>query len=167
MQREILFRGICKTTKNWIYGYYFKTPLTDEATGSKSEDGWFFLAGKERHCISQNGCVYEVDPETVGQLTGRKDKKRKKIFEGDIVKMYAEDCIHYWDYIGKVTFTDEAFGLMSVDETTFTAFNKMSLYNKTKEVIGNIHDNRLRRVSRGVFISRRRTGRYKRILRKV
>ena len=65
MNRQIEFRG--KSLEGeWVCGDYFRTPLTDESTNSKPEDGWFFLTDKVRHCISENGCVYEVDPQTVG-----------------------------------------------------------------------------------------------------
>ena len=52
----------------WVYGHYFKTPLTDENSGTHPEEGWFFLSdGKERHCISdKDGVVYVVIPESVG-----------------------------------------------------------------------------------------------------
>ena len=87
MNRQIEFRG--KTFGgDWVCGDYFKTPLTDEATNSKPEDGWFFLIGKVRHCISDDGCVYEVDPKTIGEYINKKDNKNNKIFEGDKLKIY-------------------------------------------------------------------------------
>ena len=50
----------------WIEGYYFISPLTDENSGTPPESGWFFLSGERRHCIStENGVVYVVEPDSV------------------------------------------------------------------------------------------------------
>lgn len=70
----------------WVYGYYFKTPLTDENSGTKPEDGWFFLSGEERHCIVQDNVSFVIDINTLGQFTGHKDQNANEIFIGDLVK---------------------------------------------------------------------------------
>lgn len=63
--RQIKFRAkpIDDNTR-WVYGYYFKTPLTDENSGTDPSVGWFFLSDdKERHCIAtEEGVVYVIDP---------------------------------------------------------------------------------------------------------
>ena len=86
MKREILFKGKIEHTNEWVEGYYFETPLTDEKTDSMPEDGWSFLTGKKRHVISRNSCVYQINEETVGQYTGTTDSNKTKIFEGDILQ---------------------------------------------------------------------------------
>ena len=86
MKKEILFKGKIEHTNEWVEGYYFETPLTDEKTDSMPEDGWYFLTGKKRHVISRNSCVYQVSEKTVCEYTGTTDCNNIKIFEGDILK---------------------------------------------------------------------------------
>ena len=71
----------------WVYGNYFKTPLTDENSGCPMEAGWFFLSdGKTRHCISdENGVTYVINIKTLCQFTDKYDKNSKEIYKNDIV----------------------------------------------------------------------------------
>ena len=84
------YRGKRVDNGEWVYGYYFKTPLTDESTGSKPEDGWHFLSGRVRSCIStETGCVYEVNPETVERL----GNMEIHFYENEVAP---KDCLHGW-----------------------------------------------------------------------
>jgi uncharacterized phage protein (TIGR01671 family) len=69
MNRQIKFRGLRKDVKGWVYGYYFH-----------------HLDGQiDQHIIiDPKGFENYVNPETVGQFTGLKDKNGKDIYEGDI-----------------------------------------------------------------------------------
>jgi hypothetical protein len=133
MMREIEFRGRRKDNNEWVYGYYFLTPLTDEATESKSEDGWYFLTGRERHCISRNNCVYEVDPETVGQYTNNDDWKEIKVFDGDILK----DCD---GELHEVVWKDDQWRVRGLNEDWDGYPLNWVLGNDMAEVIGNKYE---------------------------
>ncbi len=135
--REIKFRGKRIDTGEWVYGFYFKSPLTDENSGLDPEVGWFFLRGNTRHCISTNeGIVFVVDEKTVGQDTGLKDKNRKEIYE-DGLSLAPNGNIHKIECLG----SDTRFVCSHIDPKESECFYLMESYAGRCEIIGNIFDN--------------------------
>jgi uncharacterized phage protein (TIGR01671 family) len=144
--REIKFRGKTIQSKKWVYGHYFKTPLTDEETNSKPEDGWYFLSGRIRHCIVRDTwCVYEVDPKTVSEYIGVQDDSDDEIeiYESDIIEFSYEEKT----YIGEVKFEAGAFIIVS-DQLPDGYITILDIINSDRDyfwidgkVIGNIYEN--------------------------
>lgn len=125
--REILFRGKSVNSGEWVRGYYFE-----------SFSGVPYIMTRHDH-ITRLTDYYEVDPETVGQYTVLKDKKKGEIFEGDIVY-----CVSRFDHAKMVVlFEDGEFRMVLCEkyETYKTGSGFYALRCFEKEIIGNIHDN--------------------------
>ena len=127
--REILFRGKCCTTGEWVEGFLGIEVPDDYVIQQFSFDEYF-----ASECIDQ----YSVKLETVGQYTGLTDKNGKKIFEGDILEGDLEDSLDP----GAKWRSEVIWGKFGWN----CKGNKISLpmdeYDiREGEVIGNIHDN--------------------------
>lgn len=137
--REILFRGKRKDNGEWIEGYLLiGRPYScdnDEVNIVPPTDPMFFP-----RC--EIGMHYDVDPETVGQYTGLKDKNGKKVFEGDILSQTDRHCnnpliraVKYEMSCGSCC--TQVFGFGASGQYHLDFINLTEPF----EVIGNIHDN--------------------------
>ena len=141
--REILYRGIPKSD---IDRHFFADIWKDNCEGSFVYGSLIIDKGKYYICVSAmckiNCCInngmtsmIEVIPETVGQYTGLTDKNGKKIFEGDIVKIYYTEP---FCEIGYIKFDEDKarFVVLITGEGSYSIDNTFECV-----IIGNIHDN--------------------------
>lgn len=128
MNREILFRGKRVSDGKWVEGFYNRC----EARLSSTEDHFKNNPRSWIQTVDVEGFaekLTQVDPSTVGQFTGLKDRNGQRIFEGDVVehngKRFAIEFIRQCARFAPVR-----------PNTVFAVFNL-----STVDVIGNIHDN--------------------------
>lgn len=117
--REIKFRGKRLDNGEWVVGSYIEAENRDRSIAHQIVP---YKAGL---------VVREVDPATVGQYTGLKDKNGKEICEGDILL----------DESGTYAVVGYSMGAFYVDfGEGFDLQYFTECIHEICEVVGNIHD---------------------------
>lgn len=132
MLREIKFGGKSIYDVEWLYGSLIKI----------EEDRYAIIPDLNDIEIGNSIGIYEVDPITIGQFTGLRDKNGIEIYEGDIIR---------WRRDGKLYLVKFYAGMFyaSVEELNKGVYGEIPLHVLTVneedeskcEVCGNIYDN--------------------------
>ena len=134
--REILFRGKRLDNGEWAEGYFVNL--------------WMINYQKHQPIITDNNAVsYDVDPSTISQYTGLKDKNGERVWEGDILHIakisdgiggyyqppldYPVNVVVKWDLCAWMWET-------LCDDKRYITFPDAWCHYEC-EIIGNVHDN--------------------------
>lgn len=128
--RKIIFRGFNRKNGCWLHGFYLQNRghhfvCPDEFADGKSWDD------------------YEIDPSTLGQYIGLKDKDGKAIYEGDILyyrrKRTGEEDKEFYR---EVTFRNGCFCMYVPDHFVHSGLHNHIINGILDwEVVGNVIDN--------------------------
>ena len=129
MNDRYLFRAKRIDNAEWVEGYLFRI----------SEHNPPFIMLNDRY-----GESHEVDPSTICQCTGLKDKKGKLIWENDIVKFdtYCYEKLTS-SIISQIKWCNDlcALSLVVNNRGTRGTLGHLLDLNNEGEVVGNIFDN--------------------------
>lgn len=134
--REILFRGKRTDCGEWVEGYLNQhrgRVIFDCCCNAINANDYYINDWTEKLDTDLYGCVYKVDPETVGQYTGLTDKNGTKIFEGDILTIENEGVYAAIKY----NESNAAFYVEDEDHEDYLG----EAWETDVVIIGNIHDN--------------------------
>lgn len=128
--REILFRGRTDDGE-WVQGYLVKHPAT--VSIGESNPWYIHVAPIDP---DDNGGVFNVNPDTVGLYTGLRDKRGKRIFEGDIIEGIGSgakaDCF-------QIRWSSEVCGFTAGEgKRVWPNLNQITV--SSYSVVGNIYD---------------------------
>ena len=142
---QIIHKAKCLDSGEWVEGNLILNPKADNSFKAiiiPLEDAGEYTGGYYKNDLGFE-TWYKVDPESICRYTRLSDKNKKKIWENDIVKCYADtdDLGNDLYLFYKVTW-NEKYHCWWLSDIYTLEDDYLHEYNPSDiEVIGNIFDN--------------------------
>ena len=130
MLDRYLFRGKQSDSSEWLTGFLY---------GNKFDK--YFILPYDYYDDAELMSSKIIDPATIGQCTGLKDKNGELIFEGDIINCIKPKVLsgaHKVVWYGDRWVLSRIKNLPEYSHNVFWLGNLMAVHI---EIIGNVHDN--------------------------
>jgi uncharacterized phage protein (TIGR01671 family) len=137
-----LFRGKRVDNGEWVEGNLVHITL------SPIQDWWEITTG--RYDAMGHMVSHKIDPDTVGECTGLKDKNGKLIFEGDLLKPFDDEIdkivVEFYSGVFMLSLYGDRgymteYGWECEGNSGVFECEPLESYGADVEIIGNIHDN--------------------------
>jgi len=131
MNREFEFRG-----RDIVSGQFVNGDLEYNRKGDVTKIHTYYSDGSY-------ATAFKVDPNSVGEYTGLKDRNGKKIYEGDIVMEVRSKWLGQIDWRkngGFFYILEPCYSNFGVKPYSVVPLGELEFFHRL-EVIGNIHDN--------------------------
>ncbi|PKR85049.1 YopX family protein [Heyndrickxia camelliae] len=133
--REIKFRGYAveeMVNGQWLEGFGVSELKFAEhhAKAVGRDSNWWLYT---------NSGDYLVNPKSIGQYTGLKDKNGREIYEGDILLFNNSINDRKWKCV--VEYREGSFVCVYQNDKVYNHFDSWNVPKVTWEVIGNIYEN--------------------------
>lgn len=134
MEDRYLFKAKELDDGEWVQGYYVKGL---DAFENCEEAHIIFEPNTMFYSSGETDGWYKVDPSTICQCTGLRDKNGNLIWENDIVKGKYYDGGKAYEHMGQIEYDCQSYKVVGINQYKGYHAELDNLY----ETVGNIFDN--------------------------